>query len=218
MSSKSFLYIARHGQTEWNLEKRLQGRQDSPLTPLGKFQAELLARSLVRINLSEIWSSTAPRALTTAQIIDGYRMPHLGVQTSNALQELDFGPWEGKTKSEINELWRTENEKFWLFPDQWVPQKQESFLQVRLRLTEFVQKQLSPGSVCLWVSHGLAIQIFLWALENSALSNLFQNPVVHQTSLTLVEARPGEPLSNWKVVFRDDRSHLKELEQRGALR
>ena len=218
MSSRSLLYISRHGQTEWNLEKRLQGRQDSPLTPLGKLQAEFLARSLLRVNLEEIWSSTAQRAQTTAQIIDGYRAQHLGVRTSGSLQELDFGPWEGKTKDEISVFWKAENEKFWQFPEQWVPRDQESFFQARKRLTDFAEQHLAPGRVSLWVTHGLAIQIFLWALENSPVAKLFQSPIVHQTSLTLIEAWPGEPLSKWRVVFRDNCSHLKELEQGSALR
>jgi probable phosphoglycerate mutase len=213
VSSKALLYLSRHGQTEWNLEKRLQGRQDSPLTPLGKLQAESLARSLVGVNLDEIWSSPAPRAKTTAQIIDEHRAQQLGVQTSASLQELDFGPWEGKTKKEIGEFWKAENEKFWHQPEQWVPLYQESFLQARKRLTDFATQQVAPDRVFLWVSHGLALQIFLWALEDTPLSRLFQYPIVHQTSLTLVEAWPGQPLSKWRIVFRDDCSHLKELEQ-----
>ncbi|MFD2882332.1 histidine phosphatase family protein [Paenibacillus rhizoplanae] len=54
------VYITRHGQTEWNVQKRMQGHQDSPLTPLGVQQAEWLSKSLLDVHLDAVYASSSP--------------------------------------------------------------------------------------------------------------------------------------------------------------
>jgi probable phosphoglycerate mutase len=66
---KTVLFLTRHGQTEWNLQKRMQGHQNSALTTLGEQQAEWLRERLEGENLGAIYSSISPRALHTAQIL-----------------------------------------------------------------------------------------------------------------------------------------------------
>lgn len=63
------LYIARHGQTEWNAKGILMGQKDSPLTDLGVQQACDLAKELANVHFDAIFSSDLLRAQRTAQIV-----------------------------------------------------------------------------------------------------------------------------------------------------
>jgi len=67
------LYLARHGETLWNVEGRLQGHLDSPLTEVGKRQAGWLRRSLESIPFDAIYTSPSGRAYHTAEILRGDR-------------------------------------------------------------------------------------------------------------------------------------------------
>ncbi len=61
-------FIIRHGETRWNLEQRIQGHRDSPLSPLGCRQAEALAARLAGESFELIISSDLQRAWQTAQV------------------------------------------------------------------------------------------------------------------------------------------------------
>ncbi|MFC9689595.1 histidine phosphatase family protein [Kribbella sp. NPDC056951] len=99
-------YLARHGQTEWNLAGRRQGRLDSPLTALGVQQAQRNAESLRGEPIHTIYSSPLGRAQRTARIIgDALGLP---VQVLPDLAELDHGDWSGLTSAEIDARWPEE--------------------------------------------------------------------------------------------------------------
>jgi len=97
------IYLARHGQTEWNLAGRLQGGKDSPLTHQGKRQAEGIAASLRDVRPTSILASPLGRASKTAKIIAG-RLD-IPIVEDLHLGELRFGEAEGLTLSEIDETW-----------------------------------------------------------------------------------------------------------------
>ena len=94
------LYIVRHGQTEWNLEQRMQGRLDSPLTDLGREQARLngaLIKSLGGVD--RLWVSPSGRTMETAYIINSHTQAQLDF--AEELLERDCGHWSGRTVAEI---------------------------------------------------------------------------------------------------------------------
>ncbi len=96
-------YLARHGQTEWNLAGRRQGRLDSPLSSLGVSQAQRNAELLRAEHLAAIYSSPLGRAQRTAHIIGDAL--GLAVQVLPDLAELDHGDWSGLTSTEIDAGW-----------------------------------------------------------------------------------------------------------------
>lgn len=65
------IYLMRHGQTQWNVENRLQGRKDSHLTEKGRQDAALLGECIHTMNLDAIYTSVSSRAIQTAQIVRG---------------------------------------------------------------------------------------------------------------------------------------------------
>lgn len=87
------IYAIRHGQTNWNIEKRLQGQTDTLLTNLGKQQAKDLAEIFKNIDADFILSSPLQRALDTANIINQYK--NLNIEIETRLIERSFGDFEG---------------------------------------------------------------------------------------------------------------------------
>lgn len=83
------VYLTRHGQTEWNVQQRMQGHQDSPLTPLGVQQAEWLGKGLREVPLDAVYASSSPRTLRTAEIILGER--GIPVTACDEFKELCMG-------------------------------------------------------------------------------------------------------------------------------
>src|SRR5699024_11199668 len=93
------LYITRHGTTEWNLERRLQGWGDSPLTEDGKNRAIRLSNNLRDVDFDMIYSSPQKRALNTAKLIKGNK--NTEIKTHDGLKELRYGVWEGMYLTDI---------------------------------------------------------------------------------------------------------------------
>lgn len=87
------LYAARHGETEWNVQWKVCGRTDIPLTERGLAQAEALAREAASCELDLIIASPLIRAQQTAQAVA--RACGLPVQTDGRLIEQDYGECEG---------------------------------------------------------------------------------------------------------------------------
>lgn len=103
MGEKRALYLIRHGQTEWNLKGRLQGGKDSPLTALGRQQAQAVAISLKARPPSLILASPLGRASKTAEIIA--KALAISIEKDDRLGELRFGAAEGLTLNEIDKRW-----------------------------------------------------------------------------------------------------------------
>jgi len=91
----------RHGETDWNLTRRLQGHSDRPLNETGREQARNLAAELAGEDLEAVYSSDLSRAEETARIIAETR--GLDVTALPELRERHFGSWEGLTDEEIHE-------------------------------------------------------------------------------------------------------------------
>lgn len=87
------LYVARHGQTQWNLENRVNGRTDLPLTELGLQQARLLAERTKNLKIDVIISSPMLRARQTAAPTAA--LHGLYVLVDDRLIEQDYGIYEG---------------------------------------------------------------------------------------------------------------------------
>lgn len=103
------LYLARHGETDWNAAGRWQGHTDIPLNAKGRAQAAAAADALQGVGLSGIVSSDLSRAYETARIV-GERLGLPIAYVDTDLRERAFGPFEGLTREECvrlhPEAWR----------------------------------------------------------------------------------------------------------------
>ncbi|KJL31918.1 histidine phosphatase family protein [Microbacterium azadirachtae] len=114
------LFLARHGQTAWNREHRLQGQLDSPLTEAGIGHANEIARRLEGAGVGIVCTSPLGRARRTAEIVAA----HLDVEVVavDELAEVHHGSFAGRTWDELEEAspgiraLRSENRYGWAFP------------------------------------------------------------------------------------------------------
>ena len=96
------LYVIRHGETDWNIESRMQGHTDIPLNSNGHNQAQSAAKKLKDINFDLIISSPLSRAIDTANHINNSK--DVPIITDTRIIERSFGDLEGKTNSVFSEL------------------------------------------------------------------------------------------------------------------
>ncbi len=97
----SYLYLVRHGETEWNRQHRIQGSTDIPLNATGRRQAERAGRLLARREWDHVYSSPLSRAFETATIVSDA----IGLAKPEALPELAeryYGEAEGLTPQELD--------------------------------------------------------------------------------------------------------------------
>ena len=93
------ILLARHGETDWNRDRRVQGHSDIPLNDAGRAQARDLARQLRNERLDAVYASDLSRARETAEIAAaGTDLP---VRELIDLRERHFGTWEGLTDDDI---------------------------------------------------------------------------------------------------------------------
>jgi len=97
--TRTLICLARHGETNWNIERRFQGQFDIALNARGRAQAAALARELSSVHFDRIYSSDLRRAMATAAPMAAAR--GLQVLATQRLREKDDGAWQGHTHSEV---------------------------------------------------------------------------------------------------------------------
>jgi broad specificity phosphatase PhoE len=95
------LYLVRHGETDWNVEKRIQGRIDRPLNETGKEQARMAGQKLSPLRAAAIYTSPLLRAQHTAELIAAFQACPLLLEEN--LREAAYGACEGLTQKEFHE-------------------------------------------------------------------------------------------------------------------
>ncbi len=128
------LYLVRHGETDWNLENKIQGRTDTPLNENGRRQARELADKVSRElgGIRKIYSSRQKRALETAQIIG--RKLAVDPIAYQGLEEMSLGEWEGYTWKQVREVFPQEYQIWHQNRRYQVPPGGESYQQLLDRL------------------------------------------------------------------------------------
>ncbi|MGE0622986.1 MAG: histidine phosphatase family protein [Pseudomonadales bacterium] len=158
------IYVIRHGQTEWNLARRMQGRLDSPLTQEGMEQAHGHGALLKTLDPVEVmYVSPSGRTRETAYIINSYVRAR--VEYVDALLERDVGLWSGLTVDELQEA----------FPQAWKgrledpynhrPPEGESLADMTVRVAGFIDDVLgSPEQAVALVTHQVMSRVILGRL------------------------------------------------------
>lgn len=207
------LYIARHGETLWNTEKRMQGHKDSDLSALGLQQAGWLKERLATIPIDAVYSSPCGRAVRTAQIICKGR--NLEVQKDFGLIEIGLGLWEGTQIGEVSQLYPEQSQDFWNAPEQFSPTEGgETFTQVQQRISESVLHivRMHPEQSVLLVSHAVVLKTLMAFMEQIALNEYWKRPFLTQASLSIAEAEN----SHFRMILNDDTSHHRFIRKRNV--
>ncbi len=146
------LILIRHGQTDYNATRRMQGQLDTHLSDLGREQAARAGRALSDAPITRILSSDLTRAHDTAQIIAG----HLGldVETDERLRETHLGEWQSRTSAEVDEELPGARAA-WRHDATWAPPGGESRVQVAGRARPVIEELMRDYDD--WDSHAVLI-------------------------------------------------------------
>jgi uncharacterized phosphatase len=202
----TLLYLVRHGETDWNLTRRIQGSTDIPLNATGREQAAATGRLLARREWDAVVSSPLSRAAETAAIIAG----HLGIQKVESLApiaERNYGAAEGLTGEEVEEL----------YPHGVAVPGRESREDVAGRVLPALLSlaKAHPDESLIVVSHGGVIRAVLNGVTGVAGSESIRNGSVHSFrhsngGLQLIAF--DDPIDAESLAYATD-----ELEQQNAI-
>lgn len=202
------VYLVRHGETQWNAERRIQGQSDSPLTFKGEEQARQVGERVRSLGITHIITSDLGRTRRTAEIIADACGCH--VIADSRLRELNMGVLEQRhidTLTAEEEQWRRELVNG--TPDGRIPEG-ESMQELSVRMHGALNSclELPAGSRPLLVSHGIALGCLVSTIlglpahaeRRLRLRNCSISRIDHQQSAWLA--------SGWVVEMAGDVSHL----------
>lgn len=180
------IHLIRHGQTHWNKERRVQGQAESTLCAEGREQATTLRPVLNQLAIDKVYCSTSIRARETAAILFTDR--NIETEYRDSLREILLGPWEGFLQAEVKEKYPESFNEFWHFPHRFSLAGAETFAQVQQRGMQELQRVMdeSAGQDVAIISHGVLIKSILCQLEGRPLDHLWEPPVMHNCSHSIV--------------------------------
>ncbi|WP_019415088.1 histidine phosphatase family protein [Paenisporosarcina sp. TG20] len=203
------LYITRHGQTEWNVQQRMQGWADSPLTTNGIEAAIQLGEYLQEVPLTAVYSSTSERTIHTAQLIIGKR--DIPLIQKEDLREINVGEWQGKTSTEIERDYKEQVKTYYEHPDQFESISGENFHTLKKRIECAIEEieDAHPNGHVLIVTHGVVKKCLINHFSGVELNLLWEPPFIHGTSLTIMEIDDNHR----EFICVGDMTHTKETNE-----
>jgi broad specificity phosphatase PhoE len=186
------IYLARHGQTDWNLQQRLQGSTDIQLNAVGRDQATALARFMSDIPLAAVYCSPLKRSRETAEIVRGERP----LTSLAELAERRFGGLEGQSTADPVAR-RAIDARRWDPADSLDGGETLAAFEARVRKAIDVIRTAHPTGNVLVVGHGGTNQMMLRVLLGLSLDQTAKI-VQANDELFLLELEPGKAPRVWK--------------------
>ena len=189
MTEPTRIIAIRHGETAWNVDTRIQGHLDIPLSANGRWQAERLADALRDEPIKAIYASDLTRAWETAHYVG--RSSGVTVTKEEALRERGFGVFEGKTFADIESLLPDQSMRWRKRDPDFAPDGGETLKALRSRVVSAAERlaALHPGELIALVAHGGVMDVLYraatrldlqaprtWALGNTAINRLLWTP------------------------------------------
>lgn len=195
-----YLYLIRHGETEWNREKRMQGQIDINLNMNGVCQAKALGHKLRdEYQIKKIYSSPLTRAYMTGKIVS--EILGLDCEKKDELMEFDFGDWQGLTYSEIEKK----------YPKDWHNWKNcshlaringgETFIDGYKRIANAIEDIVSRNindDIAI-ITHGTSIEFYINYIMKTNMEDIKMEKLI------------GENTSIYKIYI-DKRNNINRLE------
>jgi broad specificity phosphatase PhoE len=206
------IFLARHGETVFNVEGRWQGQSDSPLTARGLAQAQQLARALADEQVSAVYSSDLGRAASTAHEVA--RLHGLEVIADRRLREIHVGQWTGLSRAEI-EVIDAEGLREWARrPLDLRMVGGETILEAQQRALAFFAESMPHhlGESVVVITHGAIAQAILVNGLGGTVADLWLKQRIDNCQISRMEWTPENGL---RVIELCDVRHLAET---GSLR
>jgi len=197
------VYVARHGETTWNLAGRYQGRLESPLSPLGERQADALADAMAELGVRRVISSPLGRCMETAR--PTATRQNSALETDALLLEIAHGTWEGRMRDEIAandplryHAWRND-------PANVGFEGGETLVDVRDRWRTFAAS-LRPDVPTLVVTHDAVVRVALVEGTGGALGGFWDARVANGAF-----AEFDVDANGWRLIVDHHDTHLGAL-------
>ena len=190
------IYVLRHGVTEWNRQRKVQGAVDIPLAQEGIDLAKKTGEALKQVHFDICFTSPLIRARQTAEyVLAGRNIP---IIPDRRIQEIDFGVLEGATfKDAAGNIVTPEMGTFFNDPANFKrPQNGENIQDILKRTRDFWQEKttdpLLSDKTILVSSHGCAVRALLQNIYQDP-TNFWHGSVPPNCSLNVVEIKDGTP-------------------------
>jgi broad specificity phosphatase PhoE len=153
------VFLARHGQTAYNLEGRFQGQQPVPLDDTGRAQAGVLAERAAGYDFAALWCSPLLRARETAEIVSA----RIGLEPHEdpRLMETDAGDWTNRPFTDVQAEAPELFEKFFTGNPAFAFPGGESFAAQEVRVAAALREIEAGALPALVVCHGMVIRAAL---------------------------------------------------------
>lgn len=203
------LYMVRHGETDWNKARKIQGQVDILLNEFGRHLAIETGKGLRDVSFELCISSPLLRAVETAELIlDKKDVP---VITDKRIMEMAFGVWEGRCCSEEGWDLPQEFRDFFEAPERYrAPEGGEDFYMMRERLEDFLKELYQRDDLkdknVLITTHGAALCGILNLMKDKPISEYWGKGVHKNCAVTEVEVKDGLPviLSENYAYYKDE--------------
>ncbi|MGM9931025.1 histidine phosphatase family protein [Pradoshia sp.] len=199
------IYLTRHGLTEWNVNRRMQGWGNGELTEKGIRDAKALGNRLADTTIDKVYSSSSKRAYETAQYIIGDR--EISLIQMDDLREMNFGDWDGRIREEVEAEYPEDFKTFWEKPHLYDRNSGETFEHVRKRAVQAFERIIEENKegTILIVTHSIFLRVLMTYIKDIPLSDVFKATPPGNTSLAKVEVENGQ----LNLIFENDMQHVE---------
>lgn len=181
------LHLFRHGETDFNKERRVQGRLEPDLNEQGVRQARELGTKIAHLRFDHLFCSSSKRTRQTAQ----YAFPDepYPIVYMDSLREIYLGPWENELYDDISARDPVAFDNFWEQPHLFQVDGAESFEELQnraIRAINTLNGRWHQKKVAI-ISHGAFIKSVLCHFEQRPISELWKPPELHNCAHSIVE-------------------------------
>ena len=184
------LFFVRHGQTEWNAIRRMQGQWNSNLSELGKTQADINGKFLSTLDIKYLVSSPLDRTMQTTKIINKYLK--LDINYDKRIMEWDCGDWSGEMWDNVSQKWPEEfaawqaNQFFYRGPNC------ENYPDMIKRVSPFLEEILNTAYERIAIiSHGVIGRVMVSTLLKHSPEDILLYGQSNDTVFHLTEKKTG---------------------------
>ena len=201
------IIAVRHGETEWNKNRLLQGHKHSPLTGLGVKQAEAAGKGLSHFRIDSFYTSDLGRAVQTAEIISS--IIGIGFSTDKRLRERSLGLFEGFSRDDVKSRYPEDAGLYESRKNDYRIPGGESIDDLSARTVSCAEEKAASntGKTVLFVTHGGVLECFL--------SKTLRIPMTKDRNYSLYNASINSftitANFRWKLDYWGDIHHLRAL-------
>ena len=209
------LHLIRHGETNWNKERRAQGQSESHLTDLGIQQAKELGQRISHLEFDKIYCSSSLRTRQTAE----HAFPESTIEINylDELREIFLGPWEGHLYEDLAQREPESHRHFWEQPHLFQVSGAESFFELQQRAIDAVAKietthraGSASGRKVAIVSHGALIKSYLCHVEGRSMDQLWAPPRMHNCAHSIVAFSSVDDTCSANILQYADQQFIKK--------